>query len=83
MRIQHPHRGRCARVHSRDMGEDFTEAKIKPPSACYICGDATMFACSDCRIDFGVSIHVCEKPSCRDEHEKKCSFALRRRYEAQ
>lgn len=42
---------------------------------CHICKDNTEMACSDCMIDFGVSIRVCEKPSCRDEHERKCPAA--------
>ena len=38
---------------------------------CINCGEETIYACSDCRIDTGKSVHICEKPSCRDEHEAK------------
>jgi hypothetical protein len=40
---------------------------------CAECGCDTIMACSDCGIDFGgkVSIHVCEKRNCRDDHERK------------
>jgi len=33
-------------------------------------------ACSDCRIDFGVSIHVCAKRECITAHELKCPHAI-------
>ncbi len=46
---------------------------------CHVCGQATDLACSDCRIDFGVTIHVCSKPACRAYHEEKCSARLRER----
>ena len=38
-------------------------------------------ACSDCRIDFGVSIHVCSKRACRTAHDLKCPHALKERIE--
>jgi hypothetical protein len=44
---------------------------------CHVCGSQTLYACSDCRIDFGVTIYVC--PKCRDQHEQKCSARLRER----
>jgi len=43
---------------------------------CYICGEQTLYACSDCRIDFNVSIYVCKSSSCRDTHELKCSHCV-------
>lgn len=46
---------------------------------CSICREATLFACSDCRIDFGVSVYVCSAQTCRDAHEQKCSLQLRQR----
>ena len=46
---------------------------------CHVCGEETSMACSDCRIDFGVSIHVCAKRECRTAHELKCSHALKER----
>jgi hypothetical protein len=39
---------------------------------CHVCGTPSLFACSDCRIDFGVSIYVCPTKACRDAHEAKC-----------
>jgi len=44
---------------------------------CTICGDQTLLACSDCRIDFQTTVYVCKKSDCRDEHERKCSACLR------
>jgi hypothetical protein len=46
---------------------------------CHVCGETTLLACSDCRIDFGVTVYVCKRPACRDEHEAKCSARLRER----
>ena len=39
-------------------------------AACVVCGDDTIYACSDCRIDTGQSVHVCADPRCQQEHEK-------------
>jgi hypothetical protein len=39
---------------------------------CHVCGEQTLLACSDCQINFGATVYVCSKPSCRDEHERKC-----------
>lgn len=50
---------------------------------CTICGDQTLLACSDCRIDFQTTVYVCRKPCCRDAHEEKCSAELRKRLSAQ
>lgn len=44
---------------------------------CHVCGAATLFACSDCRIDFQVSVYVCATATCRDAHEQKCSARVR------
>jgi|SRR5215831_1358719 len=52
-------------------------AELADARKCSVCGDATDLACSDCRIDFQTTIHVCKKPSCRDEHEWKCSSVVR------
>jgi hypothetical protein len=40
---------------------------------CVVCGDQTIYACSDCGIDSGGkrSVHVCEKPTCLETHEKQ------------
>lgn len=42
---------------------------------CHVCENQTLYACSDCRIDFGVTIYVC--PKCQGQHEQKCSARLR------
>lgn len=44
---------------------------------CHVCDEPTLFACSDCQIDFHATVYVCAKRSCRDEHERKCSARLR------
>lgn len=36
---------------------------------CVICGEETVFACADCRIDTGMTINVCSSTDCRDRHE--------------
>jgi len=38
---------------------------------CVICGEQTIYACSDCRIDTQKTIHICEKSSCKDAHENR------------
>ena len=44
---------------------------------CHVCGTQTNLACSDCAIDLGVTVYVCSKTECRDQHERKCGHALR------
>lgn len=44
---------------------------------CSICNDATLYACSDCRIDLATTVYVCSKSSCRDLHELKCPHRLK------
>jgi hypothetical protein len=44
---------------------------------CHVCGNTTQMACSDCRIDLGVTIYVCAKTACRDTHETKCAHSLK------
>ena len=39
---------------------------------CHICGEQTLFACSDCQINFSATVYVCYKSECRDAHERKC-----------
>lgn len=37
---------------------------------CAICETETVYACSDCAIDFkGRVVRVCTNPDCRDKHE--------------
>jgi hypothetical protein len=40
---------------------------------CVICGDLTEWGCLDCRIDTQKTVWVCNKTTCRDEHERACS----------
>lgn len=40
---------------------------------CHVCGDQTLFACSNCQINFAATVYVCAKSACRDEHERKCA----------
>lgn len=40
---------------------------------CRVCGDHTFYACSNCQINLGATIYVCQRSECRNEHEKKCS----------
>lgn len=49
---------------------------------CHVCGQQTLYACSDCRIDFGVTIYVCANRKCQAAHELKCSARLREKLEA-
>lgn len=43
---------------------------------CSVCRAQTLFACSDCRITFGVSVYVCSNIQCRDVHDSLCSHQL-------
>lgn len=58
------------------MNEDLTDKPCcticDAKKTCHICGQQTLMACSDCRIDFGISIYVCNKPECQKKHESKC-----------
>jgi hypothetical protein len=48
---------------------DFTEEVTY--ATCTVCGVViTPFACSDCKIDTGVSVHVCSSSSCQRAHER-------------
>jgi len=42
---------------------------------CHVCGEHTLFACSDCQINFKATVYVCTKQKCRDTHERKCCGA--------
>jgi predicted RNA-binding Zn-ribbon protein involved in translation (DUF1610 family) len=42
---------------------------------CVICGELTMWACSDCRIDTQTDVWVCNNTGCRDKHEEMCGHA--------
>ena len=37
---------------------------------CSSCGNATDYACADCRITLQKTIFVCSSPKCRDKHEE-------------
>lgn len=49
---------------------------------CHVCGANTLWACSDCRIDFGVTIYVCNTKGCHNAHEEKCPARLREKLTA-
>lgn len=36
---------------------------------CVICGQPTIYACSDCQIDKHETVHVCAKIDCQEKHE--------------
>lgn len=62
------------------MGSEYGEEKrcctvCDAKKQCHVCGNNTLYACADCRIDFGVTVYVC--PKCRNDHEEKCSARLR------
>jgi hypothetical protein len=40
---------------------------------CSVCGKVTPYACSDCRIDTGKSVHVCGRAACREKHSEVCT----------
>ena len=40
------------------------------PKPCTVCGAVTEWACADCAISRQTKTAICEKPECRDEHEK-------------
>jgi hypothetical protein len=44
---------------------------------CSVCGQQTLLACSDCRIDFQTTIYVCKQAECRERHKAKCPYELR------
>jgi len=40
---------------------------------CHACEAQTLFACSDCQVNFGATVYVCGKRECREYHERLCS----------
>jgi hypothetical protein len=44
---------------------------------CHVCGQQTLLACSDCRIDLAATVRVCNKQECRDAHDKVCPAVLK------
>lgn len=40
---------------------------------CHVCGDQTLFACSDCQINLKATVYVCGKIACRTTHDEVCS----------
>jgi hypothetical protein len=44
---------------------------FKKAQPCVICGEMTVWACSDCQISRKETIHVCTKPACRNAHERE------------
>lgn len=41
-----------------------------PETPCVICGEATPYACADCRINLSAVVSVCYKDHCHAQHEK-------------
>jgi hypothetical protein len=39
--------------------------------SCSVCNRRTVWACSDCRDKIEEPIYLCNKKTCRDEHEKR------------
>ena len=39
---------------------------------CHVCGKQTLYACSDCQINFNATVYVCQSSKCRDAHEMRC-----------
>lgn len=61
----------------REQGPEYGEQRrcctvCDVKNQCHVCGATTQWACSDCAIDFGITIHVCASSECRDAHEEKC-----------
>ncbi len=55
----------CGGIH---FGARFDDCPfIKAP--CVVCGADTIYACSDCQIDYGKSVHICGNNNCQREHE--------------
>lgn len=62
----------------------FTEAKAAlanmtdAKKACHVCGDQTLWSCSDCQINLSATIYVCSKRECREHHDWVCSVRAER-----
>lgn len=60
---------------------DFSEKKCcnvcDRKKVCHICGDQTLMACSDCRINFKAVVYVCKKVECRKAHDRRCCRSIR------
>jgi transcription elongation factor Elf1 len=46
---------------------------------CSICGEKTEHSCSNCKVDLGLCVFVCEKFHCRTKHEDHCVFHLQKK----
>lgn len=58
----------CPKCGGAHFGTGF-DACPYTKSPCVICGTPTIYACSDCRIDTGKSVHVCGLAACQETHE--------------
>lgn len=56
----------CGGIH---FGTKFDNCPYKN-LPCVVCGELTIYACSDCAIDTGKAVHVCGKVQCQTVHEK-------------
>lgn len=61
--------GSCANCGGTHFGspKDYCPYTNAP---CSFCGEDTIYACSDCKIDTGKSVHVCGALKCQIGHEK-------------
>lgn len=58
----------CGEIH---LGHSMTVHTSKRMKPCEICGEQTLYCCSDCQIERRETVHVCIKSGCRDAHEAK------------
>lgn len=58
----------CSRCGGTHFGSHECPYTLAP---CMICGEQTIWACSDCAIETSKRVHICQKTSCRDEHERR------------
>jgi hypothetical protein len=73
MKQPEPHTPQYGRFRFTEYRADtgaYTRCKCLQAHHCHVCEVATLWACSDCRINFGVSVYVCENSECCDKHEK-------------
>lgn len=40
---------------------------------CHVCGEQTLWACSDCQINLKAAVYVCGRRECRERHDRMCS----------
>lgn len=61
--------GREARANAKKRPRyELARRVVVPP--CSVCGLPAFYACADCLIDRDEKIAICDRSSCRDEHER-------------